>query len=105
MGDAFVPGPWTLGKKYKWINPAAIIWVAICVVFFCLPFTPGRRARGSDEFDWKAVNYAPLTVGVGLISPSASGGWSARGIVHGPGAQRRVRRATAGRRRRPGAGA
>ena len=22
MGDAFEPGPWTLGKKYKWINPA-----------------------------------------------------------------------------------
>ena len=20
-GDAFQPGPWTLGKKYKWVNP------------------------------------------------------------------------------------
>src|SRR3954451_17823820 len=26
MGDRFVPGPWTLGKKYKWVNPAAVIW-------------------------------------------------------------------------------
>ena len=23
MGDAFEPGPWTLGRKYKWVNPAA----------------------------------------------------------------------------------
>ena len=21
MGDAFEPGPWTLGRKYKWVNP------------------------------------------------------------------------------------
>src|SRR3954452_1155451 len=27
MGDAFEPGPWTLGRKYRWINPAAIVWV------------------------------------------------------------------------------
>ena len=28
MGDAFEPGPWTLGRHYRWINPAAVIWVA-----------------------------------------------------------------------------
>jgi amino acid transporter len=65
IGDAFQPGPWTLGKKYKWINPAAIIWVAICVVIFCLPFTPAA-VPWRDEFDWKYVNYAPITVG-GLL--------------------------------------
>jgi amino acid transporter len=65
MGDAFEPGPWTLGSKYKWINPAAIIWVTICVIIFILPFTPaGVPWRG--EFDWKYVNYAPITVG-GLL--------------------------------------
>jgi amino acid transporter len=65
MGDAFEPGPWTLGNKYKWINPAAIIWVAICVVIFILPFTPAG-VPWRDEFDWKYVNYAPITVG-GLL--------------------------------------
>jgi amino acid transporter len=65
-GDDFVPGPWTLGKKYKWINPAAIIWVAICVIIFCLPFTPAA-VPWRDEFDWKYVNYAPITVGALLL--------------------------------------
>ena len=35
-------GRWA--SKYKWINPAAIIWVAICVIIFCLPFTPAGGA-------------------------------------------------------------
>ncbi len=65
MGDAFKPGPWTLGNKYKWINPAAIIWVGICVIIFCLPFTPAS-VPWRDEFDWRYVNYAPVTVG-GLL--------------------------------------
>jgi amino acid transporter len=61
-GDDFKPGPWTLGRKYKWINPAACIWVAICVIIFILPQAPvGVPWR--DEFDWKYVNYAPITVG------------------------------------------
>jgi amino acid transporter len=64
-GDEWEPGPWTLGKKYKWINPAAIIWVAICVVIFCLPFTPAA-VPWRDEFDIKYLNYAPVTVG-GLL--------------------------------------
>ena len=46
MGDAFEPGPWTLGRKYRWINPIAFVWVALCVIIFCLPFTPGRRSSG-----------------------------------------------------------
>ncbi len=40
MRDKFQAGPWTLGQKYRWINPIAFVWVAICVVIFCLPFTP-----------------------------------------------------------------
>jgi amino acid transporter len=61
-GDAFRPGPWTLGRKYKWVNPAACIWVAICVVIFILPQAPAG-VPWRDEFDWKYVNYAPITVG------------------------------------------
>src|SRR5665213_648615 len=35
MGDKFVPGPWTLGRKYRWVNPIAFVWVALCVIIFC----------------------------------------------------------------------
>jgi amino acid transporter len=83
MGDSFKPGPWNLGRKYKWINPAAIVWVIICVIIFSLPQAPAG-VPWSDEFDWKYVNYAPLTVlGVLLIT----GVWwlvDARKRFHGP---------------------
>ena len=46
MGDAFEPGPWNNGKKYKWMNPFATFWVGLITIIFCLPFTPGRRAVG-----------------------------------------------------------
>jgi amino acid transporter len=61
MGDSFEPGPWNLGRKYKWINPAAIVWVIICVIIFSLPQAPAG-VPWHEEFDWKYVNYAPLTV-------------------------------------------
>ncbi len=64
MGDQFEAGPWTLGAKYRWINPIAFVWVTICVVIFCLPFTPAG-VYFSKEFSWSSVNYAPLiTIGV-----------------------------------------
>ncbi len=64
MGDKFQTGPWTLGSKYRWINPIAFVWVAICVVIFCLPFTPAGVFFGKS-FSWSSVNYAPLvTIGV-----------------------------------------
>ena len=66
MGDSFEPGPWTLGRHYRWVNPAAIIWVAICVIIFCLPFTPAA-VPWRDEFDWRYLNYAPITVGAVLL--------------------------------------
>jgi amino acid transporter len=63
-GDRFEPGPWTLGAKYKWVNLIAVGWVSLCVIIFCLPFTPAA-VYFSKNFTWKAVNYAPLvTFGV-----------------------------------------
>jgi amino acid transporter len=59
MGDAFQPGSWTLGRKYKWVNVIAILWVALCVIIFCLPFTPAA-VPFSSTFSWSAFNYAPL---------------------------------------------
>ena len=61
-GDKFTPGSWTLGSKYRWINTIAVVWVALCVVIFSLPFTPAA-VPWNDEFDWSALNYAPLMVG------------------------------------------
>jgi amino acid transporter len=61
-GDAFQPGAWTLGGKYKWMCTVAVIWVTLCVIIFSLPFTPAA-VYFSDDFDWVAVNYAPLMVG------------------------------------------
>jgi amino acid transporter len=63
-GDDFAPGSWTLGQKYKWINPIAVVWVAICVIIFSLPFEPAG-VFFKTGFNWSAVNYAPLvTIGV-----------------------------------------
>ena len=63
MGDAFVPGSWTNGSKYKWMNLVAVAEIAVICVYFVLPFVPGG-VPFSDGFDWKFVNYAPvLTIG------------------------------------------
>jgi len=67
MGDRFQTGPWTLGSKYRWINPIAVVWVGLCVVIFCLP-TSQAGVYFKNGFSWSAVNYAPLvTIGVMLI--------------------------------------
>ena len=66
MGDAFVPGSWTNGKKYKWMNLVAVAEIAIICVYFILPFTPAA-APWNDDFSWKFVNYAPILTGGTLI--------------------------------------
>jgi amino acid transporter len=82
-GDSWEPGPWTLGTKYKWVNPIAVVWVGISVIIFSLPFTPAA-VPWNDEFDAKAFNYAPVTV---LVVLGAVGIWwlvSARHKFTGP---------------------
>jgi hypothetical protein len=67
MGDRFQPGSWTLGAKYRWINPIAVVWVALCVIIFCLP-TSQAGVFFKHGFGWSSVNYAPLvTIGVMLL--------------------------------------
>ena len=64
QGERSCRGSWTLGSKYKWINPIAIVWVALCVIIFSLPFSP-EGVPWESGFSWNAVNYAPLvTIGV-----------------------------------------
>ena len=67
MGDSFEPGSWTLGRNYKWINLIAIVWVALCVIIFCLPTSPAGVCRGTSGFSWSDFNYAPLVTIVVLI--------------------------------------
>jgi amino acid transporter len=71
MGDRFQPGAWTLGNHYKWIDPIAIVWVAIISILFLGPVAP-TGIPWKDGFNWDVANYAPLTVGGALI---LFGGW------------------------------
>ena len=67
MGDAFEPGSWTNGKKYKWMNLIAVIEIGIISIYFILPFTPAGVPFNKD-FAWASVNYAPvLTFGTLII--------------------------------------
>jgi amino acid transporter len=66
MGDRFEPGPWTLGRTYKMIGWIAAIEIVVISVYFILPFSPAG-VPFSKDFDWKAVNYAPIAVGVTLL--------------------------------------
>ncbi|MGO9489889.1 MAG: amino acid permease [Solirubrobacteraceae bacterium] len=76
--DKFVPGKWSLGNKYKWNNLIAVIWVAICVIAFCLPLTP-EGVPWEKGFSWNFVNYAPLvTIGVMLVVTIWYAGWAKR---------------------------
>ena len=59
MGDAFQPGSWNNGSKYKWMNLVAVAEIAIISVYFILPFTPAA-IPWNDDFSWKFVNYAPI---------------------------------------------
>jgi amino acid transporter len=61
MGDAFQPGPWTLGRHYKWMAPIAVIEVIVVCIYFMLPFSP-LGIPGHEGFAWNngAVNYAPV---------------------------------------------
>ncbi|MCW2759530.1 MAG: amino acid/polyamine/organocation transporter, superfamily, partial [Nocardioidaceae bacterium] len=66
MGDAFEPGSWTNGKKYKWMNLVAVIEIAIISIYFILPFAPAG-VPGNKDFAWSSVNYAPVLTFGSLI--------------------------------------
>jgi len=83
MGDRFQPGPWNLGRKYKWVNMIAVIWVALNVIIFSLPAVPGG-VPWRTGFNWSSVNYSPL-VNIGVFL--AVGIWwlvSAHNTFKGP---------------------
>jgi len=87
MGDDFEPGPWTNGRKYKWMNPFATFWVGLITIIFCLPFTP-LAVPWNDEFTWESFNYAPLMVGVVILFAAIT--WFASARKHFTGQVREI---------------
>jgi len=65
-GDAFQPGPWTLGDRYKWVNIGAIAFVVLVVLALDIP-TTFTGVPWNTGFTLTAVNYSPLVLIVGLI--------------------------------------
>ncbi|MDH6499524.1 amino acid permease [Streptomyces sp. SAI-149] len=57
-GDAYVPGPWTLGRWRRPIGWIAVIYVVVITVVFCLPQTSPVTAE--------TFNYAGVTLAVAL---------------------------------------
>jgi amino acid transporter len=60
LKDKFSPGPWTLGRHYRWLNPIAFTWVGLCVIIFCLPVNNPGGVYFKNGFTWNLVNYAPI---------------------------------------------
>jgi amino acid transporter len=65
-GDNFEPGPWTLGRHYRWINIGAIIFVVVTVIALDLPFT-NAAVPWNSNFDASALNYTPFVLLVGIV--------------------------------------
>ena len=65
-GDRFEPGPWTLGRHYRWINIGAIFFVVVVVLALELPFT-NAGVPWNDNFDATALNYTPGVLLVGIL--------------------------------------
>ena len=53
-------------QEYKWVNLIAIVWVALCVIIFCLPYSP-LGVPGDTGFTLNYVNYAPVVVIVVML--------------------------------------
>jgi amino acid transporter len=65
-GDAFEPGVWNLGKRYKFVNILAIIFVVLVVFSLDLPYAPAGLPW-NDGFDASLVNYTPFAILLPLI--------------------------------------
>jgi amino acid transporter len=82
QGDKFQPGPWTLGRHYKWVNVGALAFVVLVVYALDGPTTV-VGAPWNSGFTWTAFNYSPLVLLVGLVV----GIWwwvDAKNRYHGP---------------------
>ncbi len=82
-GADFEPGPFTIGKHYKWICPLSFLWIWFIAILFLLPSTTAG-VWFTEAFDWTSANYAPLTFGGLLIIVGAWWLLSARKWYKGP---------------------
>ena len=83
-GDAFKPGPWTLGKWGKPVGWIAVVWVTfICILLMMPQFSPG--GLGIKTID--ALNYTPIVVGVVFLFATLYWALSARRWFTGPKVQ------------------
>jgi amino acid transporter len=65
-GDAFEPGPWNLGRRYRIVNVLAIIFVIVVVYSLNLPYDPSGLPW-NDGFDAANVNYTPFAIALPLL--------------------------------------
>src|SRR5262245_49000150 len=65
QGDRFEPGPWTLGRRYKWVNIGAIVFVVLVLYSLNIPFT-STGIPWHAGWKWSSLNYTPLVLLVGL---------------------------------------
>ncbi len=87
MGDQFEQAPaWNLGRKWRWMNPIAVIWVAIICTAGLLPTSP-LGVPWDDTFDRSYVNYSPIVLGVLVIGVAL--GWR-RAKSHFTGQERNI---------------
>ena len=63
QGDAWEPGEWNLGSRYKLVGWTAVIWIGFISILFILPTGPNGVPWHPDKFKWTLFNYAPLAVG------------------------------------------
>jgi amino acid transporter len=66
QGDNFQPGPWTLGRHYKWVNIGAMVFVAAVLYSLNIPFT-STGVPWNSGWKWSSLNYTPLVLIVGAI--------------------------------------
>jgi len=83
MGSRFVPGPWTLGSRYKVLGWIAVIEIVVISVYFILPIVPAG-VPFSSSFNWSAVNYAFVAVGGAVVLVGIWWAVSARHWFTGP---------------------
>jgi amino acid transporter len=66
QGDRFQPGPWTLGRHYRWINVGAIAFVLLVLFSLDIPFSSAGVPWHSG-WKWSSLNYSPLVLVVGVL--------------------------------------
>jgi amino acid transporter len=83
LHDEFVPGAWSLGRHYKWIDIVSLLWVGLITILFIFPLYKAGLPWESD-FSWELTNYTVLWfAGIGIFF----GGWwfiSAKNWFKGP---------------------